>query len=242
MTLLGNFALWAALLFGLWGAAVSFSGRWQGRPDLTASVTRSVYAVFAALVVASIALWKGIVTHDFNIEYVWAYTSRNLPSGYLFSAFWAGQKGSLLFWSVVLALFAALAQALTPRRYAPLMPYVAGVTSITTVFFVCVMLFSGANPFDRLPFTPVDGRGLNPQLQNPGMMIHPPMLYLGYISITIPFAFAMAATPVRIEYAPDRWSAARRYLSGFGVGLKMSSSSSGSPPPWPPSPVHSSSE
>jgi cytochrome c-type biogenesis protein CcmF len=139
MTLLGNFALWAALLFGMWGAVVAFSGKWEGRPDLTASVIRSVYAVFAALVVASIALWKGIIVHDFNIEYVWAYSSRNLPSGYLFSAFWAGQKGSLLFWAVVLALFAALAQALTPRRHAAMMPYVAGVTSITTVFFIGVM-------------------------------------------------------------------------------------------------------
>ena len=113
-------------------------------------------------------------------------------SGYLFSAFWAGQKGSLLFWAVVLSLFAALAQALTPRRYAALMPYVGGRHLGGHGVLRGVMLF-GANPFERLPFTPVDGRGLNPQLQNPGMMIHPPMLYLGYISITIPFAFAMAA-------------------------------------------------
>ena len=88
-----------------------FSGRWQDRPDLAATVTRSVYVVFAALVVASISLWKGLVTHDFNIEYVAAYTSRNLPPYYIFSAFWAGQKGSLLFWAVVLSLFASLAQA-----------------------------------------------------------------------------------------------------------------------------------
>jgi cytochrome c-type biogenesis protein CcmF len=226
MTLLGNFALWAALLFGIWGAVLSFSGRWEGRPDLTASVTRSVYAVFAALVVASIALWKGIVTHDFNIEYVWAYTSRNLPSGYLFSAFWAGQKGSLLFWAVVLAFFSALAQVLTPRRYASLLPYVAGVTSITTVFFVGVMLFSGANPFERLPFTPADGRGLNPQLQNPGMMIHPPMLYLGYISITIPFAFAMAALlSKRLDtgwiHAIRKWTIVSWLFLSVGITLGM---------------------
>ena len=115
MTLLGNFALWAALLFGVWGAVLAFSNRWQGRPEVALSVTRSVYAVFAPLVVASVALWKGIIAHDFNIEYVWAYTSGNLPSGYLFSAFWAGQKGSLLFWAVVLSLFATLAQAMAPR-------------------------------------------------------------------------------------------------------------------------------
>ena len=226
MTLLGSFALWAALLFGVWGAVVAFSGKWEGRPDLTASVIRSVYAVFAALVVASIALWKGIIVHDFNIEYVWAYSSRNLPPGYLFSAFWAGQKGSLLFWAVVLSLFAALAQVMTPRRYAPLMPYVAGVTGITTVFFVAVMLFSGANPFDRLPFTPADGRGLNPQLQNPGMMIHPPMLYLGYISITIPFAFAMAALlSKRLDtgwiHAIRKWTIVSWLFLSIGITLGM---------------------
>ena len=101
----------------------------------------SVYAVFACLVVASLALWKGLVSHDFNIEYVAAYTSRNLPPYYIFSAFWAGQKGSLLFWGVVLSLFASLAQLLTPRRYADLMPYVAAVTSAV---FLSAMAFTSA--------------------------------------------------------------------------------------------------
>jgi len=192
MTLLGQFALWAALLLAVWSVAIAFTRRWEFQPELARSVIRSVYAVFGCLVVAAVSLWKGLVSHDFNIEYVAAYTSRNLPSYYIFSAFWAGQKGSLLFWAVVLSLFASAAQLLTPRRYAHLMPYVAGVTSAVVAFFVSVMLFA-ANPFERLAFTPADGRGLNPQLQNVGMVIHPPMLYLGYISITIPFAFAVAA-------------------------------------------------
>src|ERR1041385_4636357 len=192
MTLLGEFSLWAAALVGLWSAVLSFSGRWQGRPELAASVTRSTHALFFCLVAASLALWRGLGLHEFNNEYVAAYTSRNLPPYYIVSAFWAGQKGSLLFWAVVLSLFGSLAQTLTPRRYSDLLPYVAGVTSAVVVFFVGVMLLS-ANPFERLPFTPPDGRGLNPQLQNVGMVIHPPMLYLGYISITIPFAFPLAA-------------------------------------------------
>lgn len=227
MTLLGQFALWAALLFGLWGAVVAFSGQWRTRPELAASVTRSVFAVCAALLVASVALWKGILAHDFNIQYVWAYTSRNLPSGYLFSAFWAGQKGSLLFWAVVLSGFAALAQLLTSRRYDRLLPYVAGVTQATIVFFVAVMLFSGdGNPFSRLPFTPADGRGLNPQLQNPGMMIHPPMLYLGYISVTIPFAFAVAALlSKRLDtgwiHAIRKWTLVSWLFLSVGITLGM---------------------
>ena len=153
MTLLGQFALWAAFLLSLWTAAVGFSGAWRGRPDLTRSVGRGVTGILVALLVASAALWYGIVTHDFNIEYVAGYTSRNLPGPYLVSAFWAGQKGSLLLWATVLAVYAALAQALTPRRHAPLLPYVAAVTSTTSAFFIAVMLF-GDSPFARLPFTP----------------------------------------------------------------------------------------
>src|SRR5215470_16246867 len=142
MTLLGEFSLWAAALVGLWSAVVSFSGRWRGRPELAASVSRSTHALFLCLVAASLALWRGLVSHDFTIEYVAAYTSRNLPPYYIVSAFWAGQKGSLLFWAVVLSLFGTLAQALTPRRHADLLPYVAAVTSSVVVFFVSVMLFS----------------------------------------------------------------------------------------------------
>jgi cytochrome c-type biogenesis protein CcmF len=198
VTLLGQFALWAAFLIGAWSAGLAFLSRWQDRPDVALAIRRGSYAICAALVVAAIALWKGIFGHDFNIEYVASYTSRNLPEYYLISAFWAGQKGSLLFWALVLSIFGALAQALTSQRFKDLLPYVAGVTSLITAFFISVMLFGeGANPFERLSFTPPDGRGLNPQLQNPGMVAHPPMLYLGYISLTIPFAFAIAALMAR---------------------------------------------
>ncbi len=225
MTLLGQFALWAAFLIGGWAAVVGFSGRWQGRPELALSVTRSVYALFGVLVVAAISLWEGLITHDFNIEYVASYTSRNLPGYFIFSAFWAGQKGSLLFWAIVLSMFAALAQWLTAARYRALMPYVAAVTSSVVVFFVTVMLFA-ANPFKRLPFTPPDGNGLNPQLQNIGMVIHPPMLYLGYISITIPFAFAIAALlSRRLDtgwlHAIRKWTLMSWLFLSIGITLGM---------------------
>ena len=192
MTLLGHLALWLAFLVGLWGAVTGFVGGLQGRIDLQQSARHAVFAMFGALVLATICLEVAIFRHDFNVEYVAAYTSRNLPTFYLWSALYAGQKGSLLFWATVLSLFAALAQLLTSGRHRAYLPFVAGVTCVVATFFVMVMLFA-ANPFERLAFTPVDGRGLNPQLQNPGMVFHPPMLYLGYISITIPFAFAIAA-------------------------------------------------
>ena len=225
MTLLGQFALWTALVVGLWCVVLSFSGAWRTRPDLSRTIVRSVYALFACMIVASISLWKGLITHDFNMEYVWAYTSRNLPPQYIFSAFWAGQKGSLLFWAGVLSLFASAAQLLTAQRFAYLMPYVAGVTSAVVTFFVSVMLFA-ADPFERLGFTPADGRGLNPQLQNVGMVIHPPMLYLGYISITIPFAFAVAALlSGRIDtgwlHAIRKWTLLSWLFLSIGITLGM---------------------
>ena len=192
MTLLGGSALWIAFLLGVWGAIAGFAGGRTGRPDLQRSARHAVFAMCSALLTAVFSLEWALFHHDFNVEYVAAYTSRNLPTFYTWSALYAGQKGSLLFWATVLTLFGSLAQLLTAGRHRVYLPYVAAVTMVVASFFVCVMLFA-ANPFERLPYTPIDGRGLNPQLQNPGMVFHPPMLYLGYISITIPFAFAMAA-------------------------------------------------
>ncbi|MBI4542718.1 MAG: heme lyase CcmF/NrfE family subunit [Gemmatimonadetes bacterium] len=192
MTDLGNIALWIALLIGVWGSAVAFLGGRRGRSDLARSAERAAYVVWGLLLVATAGLLKALLTHDFNVEYVASYTSRNLPVWYTWSAFYAGQKGSLLLWAVVVATFGAAALLVNRGRHRELMPYVAGVVLVVVSFFVAVMLFA-ANPFERLGFTPPDGNGLNPQLQNPGMTIHPPMLYLGYTSITIPFAFAVAA-------------------------------------------------
>jgi cytochrome c-type biogenesis protein CcmF len=192
MTLLGSLSLWLAFLVGLWGAITGFAGGAQGRADLQQSARHATFALFAALAVAVICLEIAIFRHDFSVQYVASRTSRNLPTFYLWSALYSGQEGSLLFWAAVLSLFGVLTQVLTSRRHRIYLPYVAAITCLVATFFVSVMLFA-ANPFQRLPFTPMDGSGMNPQLQNPGMVFHPPMLYLGYISITIPFAFAIAA-------------------------------------------------
>ena len=192
MTLLGHLSLWLAFLVGLWGAITGFVGGAQRRVDLQQSARHATFALCVALLVAVVALEVAIFRHDFSVAYVAGRTSRNLPTFYLWSALYSGQEGSLLFWAAVLSLFGVLVQILTGRRHRVYLPYVAAVTSLVATFFVSVMLFS-ANPFQRLPFTPLDGNGMNPQLQNPGMVFHPPMLYLGYISITIPFAFAIGA-------------------------------------------------
>src|SRR5437667_359071 len=193
MTVLGTIGLWLAFLLGVWGALAGIVGGLAERPDLARSARHAVFAMCGALLIAVFSLEWALFHHDFNVEYVAAYTSRNLPIFYTWSALYAGQKGSLLFWATVLSVFGSLALVLTPRHHRELLPHVAGVVSLVAAFFISVMLFGGANPFQRLPYTPLAGSGLHPQLQNPGMVFHPPMLYLGYISITIPFAFAIAA-------------------------------------------------
>src|SRR2546422_926324 len=192
MTLLGTLALWMAFLLGIWGVLACVPGGRHGAADLQQSARHAVFAMCAALLAAVVSLEIALFHHDFNVEYVAAYTSRNLPTFYTWSALYAGQKGSLLFGATVLTVFGSLAQILTAGRHRVYLPYVAAITAVVAAFFVSVMLFA-ANPFERLAYTPLDGRGMNPQLQNPGMVFHPPMLYLGYISITIPFAFAIAA-------------------------------------------------
>ena len=108
MTLLGNLALGVALLLGVWGAITGFWGGASGRADLAASSRRGVFALCGTLIVAVVALEVALFRHDFNVEYVAAYTSRNLPTFYTWSALYAGQKGSLLFWASVLSVFASL--------------------------------------------------------------------------------------------------------------------------------------
>src|ERR1041384_6734169 len=145
---------------GVGGGLAGFVGGRLVRPGLALSARRAVFAMCGALLVAVFALEWALFQHDFNVEYVAAYTSRNLPTFYTWSALYAGQKGSLLFWATVLSVFGSLALLLTPRRHRELLPHVAGVVSVVAAFFISVMLFGHANPFQRLPYTPLDGHGL----------------------------------------------------------------------------------
>ena len=225
MNELGNIALWVALLIGAWGSAVAFAAGRDGRADLSRSAERAAYVVFGLLAVASAALLRALLAHDFSLEYVAAYTSRNLPVFYAWSAFYAGQKGSLLFWAVVLAAFTAVVAARNRGRHGDLMPYVTGVLLVTITFFVAVMVLA-TNPFEQLPSPPPDGNGLNPQLQNPGMVFHPPLLYLGYIGVAVPYAFAVAALlSGRLDSgwlaAIRRWTLLSWLLLSAGIVLGM---------------------
>jgi cytochrome c-type biogenesis protein CcmF len=208
-----------------WAATVSFAGGYQGRHDLIASGERGIYATLAMVVLASVGLWTAIFTHDFSFKYVASFTSANLPKAYLFTSFWAGQAGSLLFWCLILAIYSAIAIYTNRTRNRALMPYVSGTLALVLIFFLATMCL-GANPYERLDWIPPDGRGMNPQLQNPGMAIHPPNLYLGYVGTTIPFAFAIAALLTRkldTEWlaAVRKWALLAWFFNTTGILLGM---------------------
>lgn len=196
MILVGELSLWIALLMGVWAVALSFAGGWLRRDDLIISGERGLYATTGFVVLASAGLWTALLTSDFSIRYVASYTSENLPVIYKISAFWGGQAGSMLFWCLVLAGYAAAATFTNRKTNRALMPWVTGTNAAVLLFFVLTTVIA-SNPFERLDWVPPDGRGLNPQLQNPAMAIHPPMLYLGYVATSIPFGFAIAALITR---------------------------------------------
>ncbi len=192
MILIGELSLWIALLMCVWSATLSFAGGKLQRGDLVASGERGLYAGFGFVLLASLGLWTALLTSDFSLRYVASFTSANLPVVYKISAFWGGQAGSMLFWCLILAGYGALATWTNRSRNRALMPWVTGTNALVLLFFVATTVLA-SNPFERLDWIPPDGRGLNPQLQNPAMAIHPPMLYLGYVATAIPFSFAIAA-------------------------------------------------
>lgn len=193
MTELGELALWIALPVAVWGAVIAFVGGRTHRGDLVLSAERAVYAVFLLIVVTSAGIVASFVGDRFDLWYVANYSNRELATFFKVSGLWAGQRGSLVFWVLLLTLFSSICVFQNRNKNREFMPYVAGVLLSITSFFLIVLLFADVNPFERLGFTPANGRGLNPQLQNYWMTIHPPTLYLGFTAFTIPFAFGVAA-------------------------------------------------
>src|SRR5665213_799790 len=225
MILIGELSLWVALLMATWGTTVGFAGGFSRRAELIASAERASYATFGFVALAAVGLWTALLRSDFSFRYVASYTSANLPSIYKFTAFWAGQSGSLLLWAFILSGYSAIAVYTNRSRNRELMPYVTATLSAITLFFIMTLCL-GANPFERLDWIPPDGRGMNPQLQNPGMAIHPPNLYLGYVGTTIPFAFAIAALITRrldAEWlvAVRKWTLLSWFFNTTGIILGM---------------------
>ena len=215
----GAFALGLALLVVAYTAVAALAGSWRSRPSLVASAQNGILVSFGLLTLAAAMLVRAFAGRDFSLQAVAHYTSHDLPMFYAISAFWAGQSGSLLLWAWLLALFAAVVVLQNRRRHRALMPAVVGVLAGIQLFFLVLLVFL-SSPFERLPFTPADGQGLNPMLQNPGMIFHPPLLYVGYVGFSVPFAFALAALLAR--QLDESWlRTTRRWtlLSWLGLSL-----------------------
>jgi len=218
---LGHAAILVSLVLALYGVAAAVLSVRLRDPGMTAAAGRGVLAVAGLLTMASGALVWSFVARDFSVAYVAQNTSRATPLMYRISGFWGNMNGSLLLWAWILSLYTAAAVLTNRQRNAVLMPYVIAVLMGLLAFFL-LLLSSAANPFARLPFPPADGRGLNPLLEDPGMFIHPPTLYLGYVGLSVPFAFAIAAL-LTGQLSEDwitstrRWALASWYFMGMGL-------------------------
>jgi cytochrome c-type biogenesis protein CcmF len=189
---LGRLAVCLALLCALFAIGAGIVGGVRRRRDVIRSSEHAAYATFGLVLVASVILLRALVMHDFSLEYVAAYSSSTLPANYTVAALWGGQKGSLLFWALVLTTFTTIVLWQNRERNRELMPYVTATLMTVTAFFLSLVVFI-TDPFERLPVPATEGADLNPLLQNYWMMIHPPSLYTGYVSASVPFAFAIAA-------------------------------------------------
>src|SRR5215467_12755919 len=218
MAPLGRAAL--LLAFGLVAYALiagSYAA-WKRRRRLALSAQNALLAAFPVTLVAAVVLLVALGRRDMTFVYVWQHTSHKLPLGYALSAFWGGQEGSLMLWLLVLTGYAGLAVWLN-RRSRELVAWTVPVFGLVAVFFAFMLCFV-SSPFNVQPARP-DGNGMDPSLQNPYMLAHPPLLYLGYVGLTVPFAFAMGAllsgrTDERWIVATRRWTLAAWTFLGVG--------------------------
>ena len=188
----GYIALILALGAALYGAAASTVGARLSITPLSVSGRNATYVVAFLLTITASILVYSFIAQDFGLRYVTLHSSTAMPWYYTLSAFYAGQEGSLLYWSTLLAIFGSVMVFVLGRRYPALMGYANAVILANLSFFLIVLVFF-ASPMSRLPAVMPDGVGLNPLLQDPGMLVHPPMLLAGYMSWTLPFAIAVAA-------------------------------------------------
>jgi cytochrome c-type biogenesis protein CcmF len=199
----------AALLlsFGLvvYALVAGSFAAWKRRRRLAVSAQNALLASFATTLVAGGVLVAALARRDFSFVYVAGHISRHLPLAYRLSGFWGGQEGSLLLWLTILSGYGALAVWLN-RRNADLIVWVVPVLAGVATFFAFMLTFV-SSPFNVQP-APADGAGMVPSLQNPYMLAHPPMLYLGYVGLTIPFAFGMGA--LLSKRTDERWIVATR--------------------------------
>src|SRR4051794_13068817 len=216
---LGRAALVVSLGLALYALVAGAWAAYRRRRRLAASAQNALLAAFASTALASAILVTALLRRDFSFTYVADHTSRGLPLPYTLSAFWGGQAGSLLLWLLVLTGYAAAAVLLNRRTAKEVVVWAVPVLGGVAGFFA-LLLVVVASPFERQA-APLDGAGMTPSLQTPYMLPHPPMLYLGYVGLTVPFAFAMGAllsgrTDERWIVATRRWTLAAWAFLGVG--------------------------
>jgi cytochrome c-type biogenesis protein CcmF len=196
MTDIGFYTLYFSMVFSAFAIAGSLIGARNKKPATIAAAKNSLIMVCAMLSITTAALLYALVTKDFQIKYVAEYASADLPLAYRISSFYAGQAGSLLMWAWVLSILSVIVVLKFEKEERETAPYIMAVLMTTVLFFVAIMI-AFTHPLEKLMIAPLDGRGLNPLLQNPGMFFHPPTLYLGYIGFTIAYAYAIASLLTR---------------------------------------------
>jgi cytochrome c-type biogenesis protein CcmF len=197
MASLGSAVLALAFLTAIVAAVVALAGRDGERRRVDLS-RRAVYALCALLTLCVVLIEVAFASDDFSFNIVQQHSSIETPTFYKLAAMWSSQEGSLLLWAWVLSIAASLSLYATRGRLREIVPWATATMAGIAAFFTGLMLFAGGvNPFASLSPAPADGIGLNPLLQHPSMMIHPPMLYSGYVAFTVPFAFAVGALVTR---------------------------------------------
>jgi len=208
---LGRAALVVTLGLVVYALVAGAMAAHLGRRRLAQSAQNALTAAFLTTLVASGVLVAALLRHDFSFTYVARTTSEALPTAYTISAFWGGQEGSVLLWLLFLTGFGAAAARLNRRGARDLIVGVVPVFAAVATFFAFVVV-AVASPF-ATQAAPADGAGMTPSLQNPYMLAHPPLLYLGYVGLTVPFAFALGALlSGRLD---ERWLIATRRWTLF---------------------------
>ena len=189
---LGAISLWIALALAAYSTVGSVAGKLRLSPALVESAQSAMYAAGLALMVATLSLVVAFISRDFEIAYVAAHSDLAMANKFTWVAFYAGNEGSLLYIATILSIMSSIAVWRAPEKFKDALPYTTAILMLTLTFFVAVMAVM-ANPFDKLPFVPLDGDGINPLLTHFGMFFHPPALMAGLIGITVPFAFAIGS-------------------------------------------------
>jgi cytochrome c-type biogenesis protein CcmF len=226
MASLGTFILLATFVIAAYAAAASIGGARRRDWRLVESGIGAFYLMAAMLTVGSAVIVHAFLVGNYAIKYVDRYSDTAQPLFYKLTSYWGGLDGSIMFWAFLLSVFGAVAVRTNREIHRELIPYVVAVISIVQMFFLFLMVVHN-NPFETyLTQAPADGRGLNPLLQNPYMVIHPPSLYIGFVGMTIPYAFGMAA--LITGFLDDAWlRAVRRWTMiswlflTFGLVLGM---------------------